>query len=135
MFPIILLLATGTFVIKLITPAKASLPYIKEAGPFKTSARAKLISSTSTPCSSPHCCPSCLTPSFKIKTRLYPNPLIKGLEIAGPEDNCATPGTRVNASIIFVFADCNNIDFLTKYTGAGVFLIMVAPATPVTVTP
>ena len=47
--------STGVLVIICITPAIASLPYNKEAGPFKSSTRCTLYSSISIPCSSPHC--------------------------------------------------------------------------------
>ena len=104
-----------------------------EAGTFKTSVRATLYSSISMPCSSPHCCPSCLTPSFNTTTLLYPKPLITGFEIAGPVLSCVTPGVLLNASIKLVDALLNKSSLRITLIGVGVFLEDVALIKLVTV--
>ena len=86
------------------------------------------------PCSSPHCCPSCLTPSFNTTTLLYPSPLIIGFEIAGPVLNCVTPGVLDNASTKLVAAPLNKSSFFNILIGVGVLLVDVALKKLVTVT-
>ena len=105
-----------------------------EAGTFKTSVLVTLYSSISIPCSSPHCCPSCFTPSFKTTTLLYPRPLIIGLDIAGPVLNCVTPGVLESASIKLVETPLKKSSFLIMLIGVGVFLLEVVLKKLVTVT-
>ena len=58
-----------------------------------------------------------------------------GLAIAGPELSEVKPGTRLlNASIILVEVVCNKSIFLTIETACADCFILVAEATPVTVT-
>lgn len=114
------------------TPARASEPYISEAGPFNISTERTPCASTSTPCSSPHCCPSCLTPSLITSTRLYPSPRITGLEMPLPVVICDTPGWRAMASITLENCRVRRYSGPTTDTGAGLCLSLVVPVSPVT---
>src|ERR1700738_2450134 len=86
------------------------------------------------PCSSPHCCPSCLTPSYNVKILLYPSPLIKGLDPLGRVVTAETPGTFVSASMILVLMLVVMYRWSTETIGIGLLLIWVAWDRPVTTT-
>ena len=131
-FPIIFPAAGGEAGIRFTTPAKASEPYITLAGPFTTSTLSTVFSSTSMPCSSPHCCPSSRTPSYKVRMRLKPRPRIKGFETLGPVVTSLIPGTVAIASIIFVFRFCCRNFLFIETIGTGFRMIELALEEPVT---
>ena len=51
--------------------------------------------------------------------------------MAGPVDNCETPGTWLSASMMLEEGVCSKVDLRIEVMGTGTFLILVAPEIPV----
>jgi len=112
------------------TPAKASEPYIKLAGPLIISIRSKHNYPFQSRVHRPTAGPSCLIPSNTVKMRLNPQPSDHRLGHIWSGGNSADSWYFAMASIMFVDKFVVRYCLLTEAIATGDFLISVALVDP-----